>query len=166
MSTAIKRKINIENENNNSVKKRWTISYSGRLNRMQFLLGLFLAPLISWAPIFLIWPIVKFIEIIFGIAILDGFVSLLFLGIPFILSVVLGSSVFFRRHHDLNQSGYVFLSIIVVLILIMVINSQLASVLSSFYTLYLLFFGGNKSNNKYGPEKDHKSALQIVGLKK
>lgn len=166
MSTAVKRKNNKETYNKDTTQKGWTINFSGRLNRRQYFFGLFLVPLVSWFPIFVVWAIVKLIETVFGLMITDGIISILFLVLPMIACTVLGSSVFLRRHHDLNQSGYVFLLIIAILILIMIINSQLASALSSLYSLYLLFFSGNNSSNRYGLESDSKSVMQIIGLKK
>ena len=111
--------------------------YAGRLNRRTYFVGGIILGVIYY--------ILLYIARLLGTNIISELLSL----IVILLAIVVGFSLSARRFHDMGQSGWLSLLLIIPLFNILV-------------AIYLLLMPGKSGSNAYGPQPADKLELQKV----
>lgn len=136
--------------------------FQGRLCRKNYIVGWLVVNIFILLFAFLLWAIVKLVQVIFVLDIM--FVFNLIVG-PILL--LLNFSLLVRRHHDLNQPWYYPLLVISAITLLgLFISDSLVSLVGGIYALLLLTIKGKDDNNNFGPSDDRKKIFYIIGLAK
>ncbi len=116
------------------------ISFQGRIGRMRYLAYSIGVSLVMMIAMMVVMPLLGASMMMVG----DGgpqgmsIVSMLFIGLFYVATIVFSVMFAKRRLNDLNRSGWWFL-----LFLVPVVNLLLA--------IYLIFFPGTQGGNNFGP---------------
>ena len=116
------------------------ISFQGRIGRMRYLAYSIGVSLVMMIVMMVVMPLLGASMMMVGGGGPEGLsiVSMLFIGVFYVLTIVFSVMFAKRRLNDLNRSGWWFL-----LFLIPIVNLLLA--------IYLIFFPGTQGNNNFGP---------------
>jgi len=147
MTTAVKKKLIMTNHGVTQFSREnfyilsQKIMLTGRINRLNYFLGIILANLGGWLGSSLIGPDE-------GLGVL---ISLLGMFIVF-CAVYLGVSLNIRRFHDMSMSGSYFIALFIPLVNIVLV-------------VMLLFNFGTKGSNQYGPPDDQNFWSSLLAMK-
>lgn len=116
------------------------ISFQGRIGRMRYLAYSIGVSLVTMIVMMVVMPLLGASMLMVGGSGPEGLsiVSMLFVGVFYVVTIVFSVMFAKRRLNDLNRSGWWFL-----LFLVPVVNLLLA--------IYLIFFPGSQGNNNFGP---------------
>lgn len=154
--------------------------YTGRINRLNYLKGS-LFSILPFLLLFLVYWFSEIAKVIFspqsvgqGNSVIDNSATVgglfpilitLFGLVAFAFYTVIAPSLVIRRHHDFNQLWIYPAVIIAIIFILTLMNGMLASVISTIYCIFLMFYKGTAGSNQYGSPDVSRKTLQIVGLK-
>jgi len=142
--------------------------FEGRLCRWNYIFALLITPLILYIPVIAIWAILRLFVVLFGIdesnTLIEFIRIFLLFTITSLIPLVLGPTLVIRRHHDINQSWYYPLIVILAIIIFKFINSPISSFVGGLYTLFLILKAGSEIKNNYGEVDKPRGLKSIFGL--